>query len=167
MKKEEQEKTFLKAYEELSDALFRHSYFRVSNREVALDIVQEGFTKTWQYMLSGNEIRSIRPFLYRVINNLIIDYYRKARSDSLDVLLDEGFDPSFSGDKEIEGSAEMSVVRRALSALPERDRDLIIMRYVDGLSIGEIASLLGENENVVSVRLHRALNKAKEIFNKS
>lgn len=162
MKKNFQEQDFLKAYDELSDALFRHSFFRVSNREVALDIVQETFLKTWNHMSQGNSIQNMRSFLYRVMNNLIIDYYRKSKSFSLDSLLDDGYDVADLGHEGILESAEISQIKKAIETLPENERHMITLRYIDGLSIQEISQLLDESENAVSVRIHRALKKVKE-----
>lgn len=158
---------FSSAYDELSDSLFRHAFFRVSDREVALDIVQNAFMKTWQHISKGEEIRSLKPFLYRVVGNLVIDYYRKSKSESLDSLLDEGFDPTGSdADKEeVMNDAEVSLALKALESLPEPDRNIITLRFVDGLSITDISKFLGKTENAVSVSLHRAIEKAKKIFN--
>jgi RNA polymerase sigma-70 factor (ECF subfamily) len=161
------EQAFLKAYEELSDPLFRHCYFRVSSREVALDLVQEAFLKTWNHVVIGEEIQNFKAFMYRVVNNLIIDHYRKKKSDSLDVLQeDDNFDPpdSESGTHALQ-KAEIAQMKKSLDALPDNYREVMVMRYLDGLSVGEIANILNETENVISVRIHRATEKAKQIFN--
>ena len=47
------EEEFLRAYEEFADAIFRHCYFRISDREVAKDLTQETFTRTWKYIVDG------------------------------------------------------------------------------------------------------------------
>ncbi len=52
----------------------------------------------------------------------------------------------------------------AIRKLPEPYRETIAMRYVDDLTIPHIASLIGESENVVSVRLHRGLKKLRDIL---
>ena len=52
------QRQFLKAYDELSDALFRRFFFKLSDREKALDLVQEVFTKTWLYLSEGKEIQN-------------------------------------------------------------------------------------------------------------
>ncbi len=78
---------FLHAFEEYGDALFRHSMLRISDRERAIDLVHDTFTKVWTYVKNGHEIEQYRPFLYKVLNNLIIDEYRKQREQSLDALL--------------------------------------------------------------------------------
>jgi RNA polymerase sigma-70 factor (ECF subfamily) len=161
----EKEQEFSQAYEDLSDILFRHCYFRVSNREVALDIVQEGFTKTWLHITRGDDIVNLKAFLYQVMNNLIIDHYRKRKSSSLDLLQDDGFDPASREHEDILIHAEHSQVEEILKLIPEKDRVVIVMRYIDGLSVQEIARTLKEPENTISVRLHRALSKVRTIFN--
>ncbi len=163
MKDHKQQESFLKAYDELADQLFRHCYFRISNYEAALDMVQDGFSKTWQHLAQGNEVRNFKPFLYQVMNHLIIDYYRKSKSSSLDSLIDEGFDPK-DASVDIEKDAEFSLVVRSLSSLSKEDKEVVVLRHIDGLSIGEISKFLGESENVVSVRLHRAIKKLKKIL---
>ena len=82
------EERFLKAFEEYGDALFRHAFLRISDREKAIDVVHDTFTKVWTYVRNGHEIDQFRPFLYKVLNNLIIDTYRKAKEASLDALFE-------------------------------------------------------------------------------
>jgi DNA-directed RNA polymerase specialized sigma24 family protein len=46
---------FIALYDEMADQLFRHCYFKVSNRELALDLVQETFARTWEYIASAKK----------------------------------------------------------------------------------------------------------------
>src|SRR3990167_9783866 len=71
------EKEFLDAYQQYVDAIYRHCYFRVYNKDLAEDLTQETFIKTWKYIAEGKEIKNIKAFLYRVAVNLIIDNSRK------------------------------------------------------------------------------------------
>lgn len=155
---------FTDAFNRHSDALFRHSFFRVSNRQIAIDLVQEAFTKTWVQITKGEVILNFQSYLYHVLNNLIIDHYRKKKSLSLDSLADVGFDPVGTGAFEIESSAEHEQIMKVLDTLPKSDRDVIVMRYIDGLPVKHIAQVLNESENGVSVKLHRAIKKMKTIF---
>jgi RNA polymerase sigma-70 factor (ECF subfamily) len=160
----DQEARFLKAFEEYSDALFRHATLRISNRDRAIDLVHDTFTKVWSYLRDGYEIDSFRPFLYKVLNNLIIDEYRKRKEASLDALLElEGVDEGSFPDL-TESSVEMLAAtidgRKAfdlLEEIPDQYREVIILRFVDQLGPREIAELIEETENVVSVRIHRGL----------
>ena len=160
-----QEEQFIAAFESYADALFRHSYFRVSDRESSIDLVHDAFTKTWAQVTRGEKIDNFQAYLYHVLNNLIIDFYRKKKSLSLDTLSDDGFDPVGTGSAEILAEAERRELMVHLEKLPERDKDAVVMRYIDGLQVKQIASILGESENSVSVRLHRAVKKLKTYFN--
>lgn len=161
---ENHEARFLKAFDEYNDALFRHALLRISNREKALDLVHDTFTKVWAYIRGGYEIDNFRPFLYKVLNNLIIDEYRKRKELSLDAMLaEEGVDEgSFDDLSESNTEALAATIdgRKAfdlLEELPDQYKEVIIYRFVDQLGPREISELIEESENVVSVRIHRGL----------
>ncbi len=161
---DDQEDRFLKAFAEYSEPLFRHASLRVSDRERALDIVHDTFTKVWSYVRQGQEVQSYRSFLYKVLNNLIIDEYRKKRELSLDALLDEEGVSEANFPELVESSTEALAATidgqqafALLSELPDHYREVIILRFVDELGPREISELIEESENVVSVRLHRGL----------
>ena len=148
---------FLKSYDALADALFRHCYFRVYERERAKELVQETFMRTWEYIAKGNEVKNIRAFLYRVANNLVIDESRKTKPVSLDVLRESGFDIATPSPAEaIATGIDAEKVLAKIAKLDAPYKEVLIMRYVDGFGPKEIAKITGESENVISVRLHRA-----------
>jgi RNA polymerase sigma-70 factor (ECF subfamily) len=164
------EERFLRAFEEYSDALFRHAFLRISDRERAIDIVHDTYTKVWTYVRSGHEVEAFRPFLYKVLNNLIIDEYRKTKESSLDALLeidgvDEGsFDDLTSNTVEsLAATLDGKQVFSLLDTLPDVYREVIILRFVDELGPKEISNLIEETENVVSVRLHRGLRLLRDL----
>lgn len=165
----DQEVRFLKAFDEYADALFRHASFRLSDRERAVELVHDTFAKAWGYLREGHEVSSFRPFLYKVLNNLIIDEYRRKRESSLDALLaKEGVDEGMFADlrdEPVEALINTLDAKRALTLLgelPEIYRETITLRFVDGLTPKDIAALIEESENVVSVRLHRGIKLLKE-----
>lgn len=158
------EARFLKAFDEYNDALFRHASLRISDREKAVDLVHDTYTKVWSYVRSGYEIDTFRPFLYKVLNNLIIDTYRKKKEQSLDALLeldgvDEGSFDELS-ESTVESLAATIDGRKAfelLTELPDQYREVLIYRFVDQLGPKEISDLVEESENAISVRIHRGL----------
>jgi len=156
------EQEFLAAYDRFSDAIFRHCFFRVYDRELARDLVQQAFMKTWEYAAAGRRIENIRAFLYRVASNLIIDNSRKQKPVSLDELFEKGFDPGSTPDFEI--LVDSKYILQSLNNLKEDNKELIIMRYVDGFGPKDIASILGVSENVISVRLNRAIKQLRELI---
>jgi len=163
------ETRFLKAFEEYNDALFRHATLRISNRERAVDLVHDTYTKVWSYIKDGYEIENFRPFLYKVLNNLIIDEYRKKKESSLDALFEiDGVDEgSFSelSESTVETLAATIDGQKAfalLEEMPTQYKEVIIFRFVDQLGPREISELIEESENVISVRIHRALKMLRQ-----
>ena len=162
------EQRFFEAYEAHADAIFRHCYYRVSDRELARDFMQEAYTRTWEYMINGNNPENLRAFIYRVASNLIIDHYRKKKAYSLDALAEEkGFDPSLDETDRIINESDAKRALLLLPKLPESYRTVFVMRYVDGFTPQEIAETTGESENTVSVRIHRAAKKLRSYIEES
>ncbi len=161
---EDTKQAFLKAYDEYSDALFRHCLFKVSDRELAKDLLQETFTKVWVYVSKGKKIGNMRAFLYKTLNNLVIDEYRKKRNISLDLLAEDGFDPKADN---LPNTSDMIDGERAVKLLSKLDdpyKETVFLRYVNGLEISEIAEITEQTENAVSVHIHRGLKKLKELY---
>src|SRR4030042_4318451 len=145
------QKEFGQVYESLSDAIFRHCYFRLSDRERALDLMQETFIRVWDALADGQrEIRNLKPFLYKTAHNLIIDEYRTRKNTlSIDKLKESGWD--IKDENKVETSAETSIgiekILKTLDKIDEKYRATIIMRYIDELSLKEIAEATGETIN--------------------
>lgn len=166
-----QEERFLEAFDDYNEALFRHASMRLSDRERAIDLVHDTYTKVWSYVRQGQQIDSFRAFLYKVLNNLIIDEYRRKKESSLDAILEqdgveEGRFEELS-ESTLEALAATIDGRQAfalLSELPEQYREVIIFRFIDELGPREISALIEESENVVSVRLHRGLQRLRQLM---
>lgn len=133
------EEQLMAAFEEHSDALFRHCYLRILDRASGRAMLEECFKRTWAYLQNGQNIHDIRGFLYRVANGLIMEY-RKGRLD-------------------FERAAHEAVPEdeqrfvEALEYLPEQERDVLVMRYIDKLDTPDIAVLIRVPADVVSERL--------------
>jgi RNA polymerase sigma-70 factor, ECF subfamily len=160
------EAKFLNMYDEHADTLFRYVSFKVSDKEKAKDLVQETFLKVWEQFVerSGTEteLQNPKAFLFRVATNLVIDTYRKKKEISLDALVELGADFGHDTSGHIVDKAEIKHLIREIEKLDEIDRDLILLRYVDGFSIPEIADISGQRENTVSVRIHRVIKQLQE-----
>lgn len=163
---EEIEKEFLQAYDLYADAIFRHCYFRINDRERAKELMQEVMIKAWLYLKEGKKIDNIRALLYKMASNIVIDEVRKKKSVSLDELKEEGFEPQdkIDQEEEIETKMEVEKVMTCLPKMNSKYREIFVMRYVDQLSPKEIADIVGETENLVSVRLNRAIKQLRQLL---
>ncbi len=164
MKQVDKNTEFLKAYDDFADAIFRHCYFRIFDRERAKDIVQDTFIRLWKYIAGGEEIENAKALLYKIANNLIIDESRKKTTISIELLAEKGFDPGEDYIPKLINELDASHVTSVVARLDPKYRDVITMRYINDLSIGEIAEAINESENNVSVRVHRGLKQLKQIL---
>jgi RNA polymerase sigma-70 factor, ECF subfamily len=160
--KEKAETLLYRLLQDFEEPLFRFVLFKVSNREVALDIVQDTFTKVWQYICSGKKIEHEQAFLYRIARNAVIDHYKKAKSLSLDFILSEGHDVrDDSSQRKVEAESDYTYITNLLEHLDEESQTLIYMRYIEEVPIEEIARLFGKTKNAITVKIHRSLAKLK------
>ena len=156
------EDEFLAAYDQHADAIFRFCYAQTGEREAAKDAVQETFVRTWKYLADGRRVKELRPFLYRTARNILIDNHRRDRTDSLDALSEHGFDIGDKTDMTVAIDATLAV--KAMQRLEPGYREAVLLRYVHEMSPAEIAQVTGEKVNAISVRIHRGLEKLKELF---
>lgn len=158
------EEDFAKAFTEYHDEIFRHSHFIVFNRELALEIMQEAFMKTWEYIAKGNDIDNIRAFLYRTASNLCFNYKRKKTEASLDALQEEGYDPPSEDERLKRDVVAEEEVMAVLKKIEEPYRTAVSMRYIQGLSPAEIGEILEESPNTVSVRITRGVKQLRTLM---
>ncbi|MEK7646143.1 MAG: RNA polymerase sigma factor [Patescibacteria group bacterium] len=161
-------KTFESLYSEYSDAIFRFCILRVSDRDIALDITQETFTRLWQSLGRGQEMTHARSFLFTIAHRLIIDWYRKKKAVSLEGLSgpddEESFEPPQENAKmDIEMESEGRFLVQSISKLSSSYRQPVYLRYVEGLSPGEIGEILNISANAASVRINRGLEELRRI----
>jgi RNA polymerase sigma-70 factor (ECF subfamily) len=156
-----------KAHQEYRSQLKRYSLSKVNNPQLAEDLVQDTFLRAWNYLLKGGEVDTMKSFLYQILHRLIIDEYRRGkRTSSLDDLVEKGFEPSErTGEFEhisniLDGKAMMLLINK----LPDRYKKVLRMRYMEHLSIEEMAARIGQSKNTVAVQIHRGLVKLKELF---
>lgn len=120
--------------------------------------------KVWKYKTAGNEIDNLRALLYKTATNLIIDDSRKKKEMSLEQLQDEGMEPQYEQSSHIESNIEVKRVLKIMEQVDEKYRDVVIMRYIDDLKPEEIAEIVGESANNVSVRINRGIKKVRELL---
>ena len=152
------------AHYDYQKGLNAHAFFKIHDHAMGEDLVQTTFMKTWTYLVKGGKIEMMKAFLYHILNNLIIDEYRKHKTTSLDVLIENGFEPgtdhSVSLFNVLDGKAAILLIQR----LPVKFQKVIRMRYVQDLSLKEISLITGQSKNTIAVQIHRGLEKLKLLY---
>lgn len=158
------EQQFLEAYNAYAEAIFKHCYYRLFNRDRAKELMQETFLRAWEQVTQGVPIRNLRALLYKIALNLVIDETRKKKMTSLDSLQEQGFDPGHSPEGKLINKLDADHLKTLVAQLEPDYQTVIMMRYIDELAVTEIAEILGITANVASVRLHRGLAQLKKIL---
>jgi RNA polymerase sigma-70 factor (ECF subfamily) len=154
------------AHHDFNKGLNIHAFFKLNDRAMGEDLVQETFIKTWKYLVRGGEIDTMKAFLYHVLNNLIIDQYRKHKAISLDILLEKGFEPACEDSESkklfniIDGKAAALLIKK----LPVAYKEIIHMRFIQDLSLKEISVITGLTTNTIAVKVHRELEKLRVLY---
>lgn len=155
------------AHRDYGKGLRLHAFFKVRDRATSEDLVQDTFIKTWGYLVRGGEVVVMKAFLYHILNNLIVDEYRKHKTVSLDILLEKGMEPKMpdSGRSQhlfdvLDGKAALFLIQR----LPIKYQKVVRMRYLQDLSLEEMSLLTGQSKNAIAVQIHRGLEKLKVLY---
>lgn len=158
------EEQFNAIYEAYADAIFRHLYFKIGDRDRALELTQEVFGGYWKRLVEGAEIEHPKAFLYRSAHNAFVNELRDHKATvSLESMTDKGFDVVYDAADAEEVAVQKEVVEK-IQEIDEPYRSALILRYIDGLPVKTIATLVGENENTVSVRIKRGIEKIRKIY---
>ena len=152
------------AHHDFDRALNARAFFKTHNHTTSDDLVQDTFIKTWSYLAKGGKIEIMKAFLYHVLNNLIIDQYRKHKTSSLDVLMENGFDQRDNHPIEIVDILDGEIALSLISHLPLQDQKIMRMKYVQDLSLEEMSQATGQTKNSLAVNIHRGLKKLKLLY---
>lgn len=152
------------AHFEYQKGLNAHAYFKVNSRETSQDLVQDTFLKTWAFLVRGGKIEIMKAFLYHVLNNLIVDQYRKHKTVSLDTLAEEGYEPAAETDTRLIDQLDGKDAQLLINRLPAKYQKIMKMKYVQDLSVTEMSLLTKQTKNTVSVQLHRGLIMLKQLY---
>jgi len=140
--------------------------FRVPRYEDAEDLTAEVFLRGWEYA-TASMVKSPNGFFYRIAKNVVADFYRKR---SVESDLADAAEVASSGtpiNERLDQNQDTSELLASLQELKEEYRDVLVMRYLDEMSVKEIAEALEKSTNNVRVLLYRAKNALKVVTAKT
>ena len=151
------------AYHNNEKRMTSYAFFKTHDPAKSQDLVQDAFLKTWAYLVKGGKINLMKPFLYHVLNQEIIDEYRKHKTTSLDSLLEKGYEPSFDNSERVSNVFDGKTILLLIKNLPAKYGNVVRMRYVQDLSLKEISLITGQTRNAVAVQVCRGLAILKKL----
>lgn len=160
------------AYGQFYDAyvsrIYRFIFFKVSSVSDAQDLTSEVFLKLWQYVREGREVKNLNAFAYMVARNAVIDFYRqRQRQSDNELAIDESsvsqlVDEHANLLAQHAHRSDMDQLIGGLKHLKEEYREVLVLRFLDDLSISEIATILNKSNGSVRVLIHRALQALRD-----
>ncbi len=158
--------------------VYRMALYMTGNREDAQDVSQEVFVRLWTSLSSFRGESTLLTYLMRLTKNISVDLMRRNRRRkivSLSVYDQDGEEGAWElPDENEENNPEKSYlrrehaekVRRAINTLDADQRQIVVLRDINGLSYREISEVLAISESAVKSRLNRAREKLKKILQK-
>jgi RNA polymerase sigma-70 factor, ECF subfamily len=169
--KQKDQEAFIEAYDKYVNDIYRFVFFKVNIKEEAEDITSSIFLKTWDYIQNNSitDYKTLKSLFYKVARNAIIDYYRKKNvTISIDKINDEkGIDVADESQdihKQLEIEGEIKDVKAGMLELKDEYREIITLRFINDLSIDEIAKILDKDKGNIRVLIHRAIQALKKIL---
>ena len=154
-------------YDRYSGRIYNYIYHRVGNPNLAEDLTGQVFVRmleaiqnqrAWQSSFSG--------WLYRIAHNLVVDHYRRNKQ-ATQISLDDAPDlPSQRGDP-VEAAAKVLTqehLQDAIGQLTPEQAQVIVLRFLQGLSIAEAAQVMEKTEGAIKALQYRAVIALREIL---
>lgn len=145
----------------LTPRVLSQSFRMLGDRAEAEDVAQEALMRLWRIAPEWRQGEAkVTTWLYRVVANLCTDRLRRRRSVGLDEIA-EPIDESTSAPEAMQQKARSDALQAALLKLPERQRQAVVLRHIEGLSnpeIGQIMEISAEAVESLSARGKRALS---------
>ena len=146
-----------------SGMLFRHIHRMVGNREDAQDILQDVLLLIFRKLHTFRGDASMKTWVFRIASNRAIDFIRQSRrrpTEALDERLSTKESPLAFTQRQI----NIDALSQALDCLPTEQRQVVVLKEINGLTFREISEILQIPENTAKTRMYTSLKKLRDIL---
>lgn len=156
---------FGELYERHLEKIYNYVYYRTGNAHEAEDLTAKVFFRALEHI--GNYVEKGAPFqawLYRIAHNLVANWHRdqgRRKIIALDEYVVHGL-KSEAPDHQTEAREERNQLLEAARRLPEDRQQLLVLKFVEGMSNAEIGAIMGRTEGAIKSLYHRALLALRE-----
>ena len=154
-------------YDHYEARIYSYIYHRVGSQPVAQDLTSQVFLRVreaiqyqraWESSFSG--------WLYRIAHNLVVDHYRRRDRDTQVPIDDLPMLPSHSESPELAAERALTAanLRGAINRLTEEQAQVVTLRFLEGLSITEVAEAMGKTEGAIKAMQYRAVSSLRRLL---
>jgi len=163
--KNEREQKFKSVYRSYIDEIYQYVYLRTGlNHAISEDITQEIFMDVYKGLSGFKGLCSERTWVFKITKNKLNNFYRKQYNSKIefveidDYIAEHLVDPAQDIQENMIKHFEREKVRICIESLSEQYRTVIILKYIDGKSVKDIASIVGKSPKAIESVLQRAKN---------
>jgi len=157
---------FGELYNVYLDRIYRYVLYQVKDKMTAEDLIEEIFVKAWKAIGSyRGKGQAFSSWLYRIAHNYLVDYFRKSQKrKSLDIetAATVASPEQESAEQESERKAVRQELLEAISCLRDNQRQVILLKFVEGLDNREISQIMGKSQGAVRILQMRALTTLRK-----
>lgn len=150
-------------YELYHAEIYRFLAYRTGDADAAADLTGDVFLKMVEalphYRSNGAPFRA---WLYQIARNLAIDHYRRGKSHPQENLSEQHQASAQSPEEAVQSQNQVRDLYLALQRLPEDQRDVLVMRFLNGLPLAEVARILHRSEDAIKGLQRRGLMALRE-----
>jgi RNA polymerase sigma-70 factor (ECF subfamily) len=156
---------FASLYDAYVEEVYRFILHRVGNQQTAEDLTSQVFLKAWdnlgRYKMRGSPFGA---WLFKIARNIVIDHYRTQKETlPLEAEALSKPDPGANVAKEVEQRLQSEWLREVLLRLTEDQREVLTLKFVNGLKTAEVAKVMGKRQGAIRALQMRALQALAEL----
>ena len=165
----EDDAAFVTLYDFYFPKIYAYVYKRCGHQQTAEDVVSIAFTKVFTGLGTYDaKSGSFKAWVYRIATNVLIDHYRKQGRRPKEAEIPEGYDIEHKdaerADDRVDRKIDRGRIEHVLKQLPEKDQEVLQLKFFAELSNIEIAQALGISANNAGVRVYRSLKAFKKQY---
>ncbi|GAB3455125.1 sigma-70 family RNA polymerase sigma factor [Actinophytocola sediminis] len=158
---------FAALYDKYVDVVFRYVLFRVGDRELAEDVTSETFLRALRRISSiSYQGRDVGAWFVTIARNLVLDHVKSSRF-RLEVAtaeVDDSQRVEIGPEQQVLSTLTRAALLECVSKLGDDQRECIVLRFLQGLSVAETAQIMARNEGAVKALQHRAVRRLGQLL---
>ena len=145
------------------DRIYRYVFYHVREKMTAQDITEEVFLKAWKAIGSckGKE-QTFSSWLYRIAHNQVIDSHRSRQRRLTVEIAMENLPEVVDTKQEMDAKLDQQQLLEAITCLDEKQKQIIILKFIEGMDNNEIEQIVGKNQGYIRVLQMRALHTLRQ-----
>ena len=152
-------------YDIYAPRIYRYAYRHLGHLNTAQDVTSETFHRLLDALKNGGGPHTnLSAWLYRVAHNVVVDIYRRQPDDPPVSLQDVNLAGSAYPEHRAEHNDRVAWARRALDQLTDLQKQVIVLRYLESLSLKETAQVMNKTVNAVKALQHRAVGHLRRLL---